>query len=352
MTGSHAFYFVSTPLNTILATLLALQKPEEKAHLLCVDRREARPDPMMQALEQWSSSPFESIHILVSKGTKPWRSYALRQKAFTTIDALVARYRPARFYTCNDRRIEFLYGVEAARNLDYTPSCSYVDDGVYSYFPTEKRWYQESVAEQWLKKAVYGSWYNVPRVVGSSPLLESAYLLFPEKAHAYLQKITLHTLELTPLQEAPMQAFFRTFLDVAGITLPDLSTVSTVYILPHSSLFGRYPSFVDRVTGQVRTPGEAGGIGIKYHPREAGPDLLNLTQSPRVTVIPAEAPFEILLPLLAPGTALVGNVSTALLTAKLIRPDITVTALLSDADTRSRMLLPLFEALGIRVETL
>ena len=350
--SGHAFYFVSTPLNTILATLLALQKPEERAHLLCVDRRESRPDPMMQALQQWQGSPFESIHILVTKGTKPWRSYRLRRSAFKTIDALVARYRPSRFYTCNDRRIEFLYGVEAARKLDCPPRCSYIDDGVYSYFPTEKKWYQESLLEQWLKKAAYGSWYNVPRVVGSSPLLESAYLLLPELAHAYLQKKTLHPLNLAPLLEPPMQEYFRTYLDRSGITLPDLSELRSVYILPHSSLFGRYPAFIAMVAGEARASGREGSIGIKYHPREAGPDLLQLTGLPGVVAIPAEAPSEILLPLLAPGTRLVGNVSTALLTAKLLRPDLAVTAFVSGSDRRSRMLLPLFEALGITVESL
>ena len=352
MAGNDAFYFVSTPLNTILATLLALQKPEERSHLLFVDRREGASNPMMEALMRWPGSPFDTLHTLVTKGKKPWQNYTLRKKAFSALDTLVARYRPAPLYTCNDRRIEFLFGIEAARRLGYTPHNSYIDDGVYSYFPTEKKWYQESFPEQWLKQALYGSWYRVPRVVGSSALLDDAYLLFPEQAHRYLRHKPLHRLDLAPLRQAPMQKLFDTYLDVTKTPLPELSAVATLFILPHSSLFKRYAPFVAMVTRKVAETAAPGSVGIKYHPREAIPDLLELTRSAAVTAVPSAVPFEILLPKLGEGTALVGNVSTALLTAKLIRPDIRVTAFVPRDDRRSQMLIPLFKVLGIGVETL
>ena len=94
-------------------------------------------------------------------------------------------------------------------------------------------------------------------------------------------------------------------------------------------------------------------ISFKHHPRtaisnSAGDKEVWLIPD-RAEQVPAGIPMEVLLPLIQPTCQIAGDVSTALLTAKWLRPELTVTAFVT-ANT-SIPWLKLLDLLNIQAET-
>ena len=93
---------------------------------------------------------------------------------------------------------------------------------------------------------------------------------------------------------------------------------------------------------------------IKYHPRERRPGYLGLEEDERLYVIPPMVVFELLVLLLGePAPLIVGDLSSALVSTRWLRPDVPVVAISHEQESADpgRGLERSFRALGIPMET-
>ena len=102
-------------------------------------------------------------------------------------------------------------------------------------------------------------------------------------------------------------------------TLKDLSTVLT---LPHESIIAKldgYREAMDSVMAEIINDGRM--VGVKYHPRNANPDILRAESRKGAYVIPHRIPFEAILPLLPYEATIIGDLSSTLINGRWLRPD-------------------------------
>ena len=61
-------------------------------------------------------------------------------------------------------------------------------------------------------------------------------------------------------------------------------------------------------------------VGVKYHPRNSHPDILDAAKKPGIEVIPHQVPFEAILPLLN-QCIIIGDISSTLINSRWLKPE-------------------------------
>lgn len=129
----------------------------------------------------------------------------------------------------------------------------------------------------------------------------------------------------------------------------ELLDLDALFTLPHESLFEKQPQYRDLIIDIVcHYQQNNKKIAVKYHPRNSAPDVLNL-QASGATLLPASVSFEAMLPLLQTHTQILGDISSTLLMAKWLRPELKVTSYQIDQSTS--VFNQLFKSIGISIQT-
>lgn len=310
-------FMASTPFNVITASMIAFELPEnEQAILWLIDQIPGH--NFKNYLKEWKTSPFESISV-ISEQQKGAGKFRYRRKVFSSISHQLSEIRPHHIYTGNDRRLEFQFAMSVANSYQQTLG-HYIDDGTYSYIGRKTHWLKDGLIDNLIKKLAYGFWWSQPATVGASRWISQSWLAYPEAAVPELQ--------CKPIRQLPKNLHRSEFTELATIGLPadfDLTGIDGVLLLPHDSVGPA--STANSLINWLQQQDGVECIAIKNHPRSRPKKT---DSNPTVTEIPASIPMEILLPLLPSGCLVAGTLSTALLTAKWLRPDLTVYAHLQD----------------------
>jgi len=349
MDKKPAIFMVSTPLHLYNALAIALQHREDwQSHLWFIDQKDWL-NPYFQVLKGWKDQPFAGIDYFVTNLPGNGARIRARKEAFDKIDGLVADIRPRELLVGNDRRIEFVYAINhACRRSGLPVRGSLIDDGVYSYIDQRSKWFQDTGPERWMKKLVYGSWYERTPSIGGSPFIDRAFVAFPEFVNSYLRRLKVEGIDMELYRSPEIRTYSEMMLESGNIDRQELPGYDLVLTLPHESLFNRFPNFQKNMrilVDSVRNGGKR--VGIKYHPRQREDDPLQLVSGDD-QLIPRTVAFEILLPLLGKPLIL-GDVSTVLLTARWLRPDLPVVALQNERDPRQRKMARILTHLGVKV---
>lgn len=342
-----AFFLVSTPLHLYNAIVAAMMNPQWESHLFFIDQPEEEKHLYFEALQAWAESPFAGVKLYRTRVKGVLKKWRVRRAAFRSLHEDVGKLSPHRVYVGNDRRIEFAYALHVARMIDPDAVGGYIDDGAYSYIYQKSKWYQDTFLDIGLKKLLYGPWYFRPSVVGASDAVSEAFVALPEFVHKALAKKRLIRLETRKLLDARVKPFIDYLVAPFGLDREAVAALELVVILPHESLILRFPAFKQTVMQSIETAvAEGVRVGVKYHPRQSQPDPLALAALPNVTLLPNTLAFEALLPLLG-RAVIVGDVSSALLTARWLRPDLIVLSLRNEADARQEEMAAIFEHVGV-----
>jgi hypothetical protein len=349
MDKKPAIFMVSTPLHLYNALAIALQHREDwQSHLWFIDQKDWL-NPYFHVLKGWKDQPFAGIEYFVTNLPGNAARIRARKEAFDKIDGLVADIRPRELLVGNDRRIEFVYAINhACRRSGLPVRGSLIDDGVYSYIDQRSKWFQDTGPERLMKKLVYGSWYERTPSIGGSPFIDRAFVAFPEFVNSYLRRLKVEGIDMELYRSPEIRTYSEMLLESANIDRQELPGYDLVLTLPHESLFNRFPNFQKSMrilVDSVRNGGKR--VGIKYHPRQKADDPLQLVSGDD-QLIPRTVAFEILLPLLGKPLIL-GDVSTVLLTARWLRPDLPVVALQNERDPRQRKMARILTHLGVKV---
>jgi hypothetical protein len=196
---------------------------------------------------------------------------------------------------------------------------------------------------------VYGGWYFRPSVIGASDAVEEAYVALPEFANPALAQKCLIGLEMDRLLDPRLKGFTEALTAPYALDPHTVAALGLIFIVPHESLIAAFPAFQEVVTETIRDAARKGiAIGLKYHPRQEQSDPLGVLDLEGIAVLPNTLAFEAMLPLLG-RAVIVGDVSSALLTARWLRPDLKVLSLRNATDARQEKMAALFKHVGVEI---
>ena len=340
-------YLASTPLHILNSIALASKQPGEH-HLLILDQANVDDNLYFKSLMDWPGSPFRSIDIYPGRIRKARARLKQRKQIFQRIDAFVERHQPRHIYTGNDRRIEFQYLMHQCERSGWQPHGCYMDEGTFTYVGRKaSSGFGDKYVDNLLKKLAYGFWWRNPPTVGGSGWIQTVYAAYPELVVPELKRKERISLPAYYRNNEVIADFSRHFLKPFNVNVEQLATTDLLITTPHESLIAKLPGYVEMIHGCIEQALEQGkSVAVKYHPRDTSPDALGIAAFPQVEVLPAAIPFELLCPMMH-NVVLVGDVSSTLINASWLTPDITSYAL--EVNSGNQRFDQLFSNLGIKV---
>lgn len=325
---SNSIYFASTILHLYAAASIAAGRQNEIAHLIFIDQPEDKEFPLYSTVQQWSSSPFERVRLLPGRFKGIVNKLKKRKQLFNTLEEIVLDLKPSNIFVGNDRRIEFQFSMHIAETLGLKTKGHYMDEGTFTYVGRKaSSSFSDAVVDNWLKKLSYGLWWKNPLTVGESEWVEEVHVAFPDLIDSRLTNKVITQLDHTAFTSVAMMQLSTEILAFYKFNADDLANLDALFTLPHESLFTNNSGYRNQILEQVTDLKNRGlQVAVKYHPRNNGPDALNL-QSAGVKLIPSGISFEAILPLLPKKTHIIGDLSSTLLIARWLRPELEVTSI-------------------------
>lgn len=346
-------YLCSTPLHILNSVAIASGRPENDHHIWLIDQPVVDGNPYFALLNSWAESPFRSCRITQGqiKGLK--QKLANRRQVFAQIAELIKTARPARVYTGNDRRIEFQYAMHQCAQQHCDATGIYMDEGTFTYVGrAASTSFSDRVVDNLLKKLTYGLWWKHPPTIGGSGWINEVYAAFPELVHGLLQQKTLIPLQDCYRTNPAVEQFCALLLEQFGADAGRVRQLDAVLTLPHESIIERLPGYRDAMLSVLdELCGNGTRVGVKYHPRNSNPDILNAGDRSGTYLIPYRIPFEALLPLLPEGSIIIGDVSSTLINSRWLRPDAAILSLHNDAVANAELFSQFFNQIGVSTLT-
>jgi hypothetical protein len=315
--ASH-LYLCSTPLNMLVASLIALSKPGEKHIIAAIDQPNGKTHGLFAMLQLWPHSPFAAYEIISYKQKGLFNKRQARKTAFANLQRLLTANPFDYIYTGNDRRIEFQYAMHLS-----PPGTTgvYMDDGTYSYIGKPSHWLNDQIIDAGIKKLTYGFWWRQPANIGGSSWITQAWLFKPEQAMVHLQNKTCF--QVPAINQPAMASLTDIACQQAGLNTAALNHIQLLVLLPHESVLSPANA---TLLSQLLNKADPASTAVKLHPRcQQLPAQLETARQHNHT-LPSSIPVELLLPVL-PDCTVIADMSTVLLTIRWLRPDITVEAL-------------------------
>ncbi|HEY9033876.1 MAG TPA: polysialyltransferase family glycosyltransferase [Pseudomonadales bacterium] len=346
---AHLF-LVSTPLHLMVAIAIADTEQLANAHLLFIDQTSRDDNPYYQLMQHWPDSPFCSLSLFMRAPRGLRQKRHARRDTFAGLNKLLAQLQPAHIYCGNDRRIEFQYCMHVMKAAGRPATGYYMDEGAFTYVGRKASdSFSDRIVDNLGKKLAYGWWWKHPPTVGASAWVDYAYLSFPALAEPRLQQKPHRQLTLAYWQSPRLQAFCRQLLADLGMPAR-LAGFDVFFTLPHESVInaaGNYRAVLLAAIDERLAAGKR--VGVKYHPRDSQADALAIGALPGVELLDRRLPFEALLPLFGPQAEIIGDFSTTLISTRLLRPDLAVTAIDHGQGGQSALYAGLYRQLGITV---
>ncbi|MDG4813384.1 polysialyltransferase family glycosyltransferase [Hydrogenovibrio sp. 3SP14C1] len=338
-------YVPSTPFNLLLSFIDALGR-EENCILVFIDQKFIT--PYVSELEKLSCSPFKKVFSLYGKASGI-QKLKERKSNFKFLQSLIDEYDIREVVAGSDRRIEFQFVVHQLTLRHKNITASYLDDGLYSYLAWQRSWLKYTV-NSLIKKLFYGLWWREPHTPGCSSYINQSILISPEKALSCLINRKVKKLDLSQFNNSCLKSWTAKLLDSFQCDVATVSNMDVCFILPHPNDIKKMPNYVDNLKSQIQRKIAKGQIvGVKYHPRFEDQDLFGLKQFDNVMILPSALAFEFLIPFLKYHAYIIGDYTTVMLTAKMLRNDLNVIANIETKNDYERPLLSVMKLFDVTV---
>jgi len=345
---SNTVYFVSTILHLYTAASIAAGRKNETAHLVFIDQPEDKEYPLFPIVSHWPSSPFESVRLFPGRFKGLINKLQKRKILFNDLEVLVSELRPENIFVGNDRRIEFQFSMHVTEKLGLYTKGHYMDEGTFTYVGRKaSSSFSDAIIDNWLKKLSYGLWWKNPLTVGESAWISEIHVAFPNLIDERLNQKTISQLDHTQFISPEVLQLSELILNFYNVAASRLSSLDALFTLPHESLFTQNPEYRTILIESINDMKEKGlTVAAKYHPRNSEPDILMLAEA-GVDLLPAGVSFEAILPLLPSTAHVIGDLSSTLLIARWLRPELPVTSICSGEGNPD--FIKLFHKLNIEV---
>lgn len=318
------YYFISSPLHFCIAANIAIDHSGQTNIALMIAKNAVVSDSYASVAKH-RRDIFDDVIVLT--GEKGYREILSRNKKFRRLKEIFSRDEVSRIFTGNDRRSEFQYAMYIARQYHPQVEGVYMDDGAVSYAGHKSiNSIQHRYIDPFLKKLLRGKWWKNSLTVGATDWVDSAYVAFPDAVHPLLKKKKLITLDAGIFKSERFMVFASDFLG-ADLRLRRLLSQSQVIVtLPHEAAFLAEQAVYRQLNEMLCRFYRSSQITIKGHPRARDINAVKAT-FPDVPLLDNHIGMEFLLPFLNDRCLVIGDISTTLLTAKWLRPDLTVIAI-------------------------
>ena len=345
----QSVYFASTILHLYAAASIATARKDENAHLIFIDQPEDKEYPLHSIVKRWELSPFTSVKLLPGRFKGTINKLKKRKQLFKSLETIITDLKPSNIFVGNDRRIEFQFSMHITETLKLNTKGHYMDEGTFTYVGRKaSSSFSDAIVDNWLKKLSYGLWWKNPLTVGESAWINTVHVAFPDLIDQRLRKKIIKKLDSNAFTSSAMMELSTNILDFYAFDSGKLSDLDALFTLPHESLFTNNQGYRDLILDQIKELKDQGlKVAAKYHPRNSAPDVLNLSEE-GVELIPSGISFEAILPLLPKKTHIIGDLSSTLLIARWLRPELEVTSIYTgEGDPEFNVL---FRALNITMK--
>ncbi|CAA0100030.1 polysialyltransferase family glycosyltransferase [Zhongshania aliphaticivorans] len=330
----HRYYFISSPLHFCVASSIALQHQNDFNIAVMVPGSQTFLKKYGGAAEQ-SPVIFGKVAYLAERTGK--LNITVRKTWFASYQKLFGDQQEVAIYTGNDRRPEFQSAMYWLVTHGQNPDAYYMDEGIITYIGHKSMHsVQHRYIDPLLKKMTYGKLWKNALTTGTSPWITAACVAFPDLVHPLLKEKTLLPIDITAFSDEKFLGIARIIAALDDEQQKMLDRVSLVLTLPYEAYFIKQRHRYAELATQLKNKYSLDQMAVKPHPRISKPELLSET-FPGFQVLDNSVGMELLVPLLNSECAIVGDVSSVLLTAKWLRPDIPIFALAQDEDTSSKL---------------
>lgn len=353
-----AYYLVSTPLHLLvsLAVILSRQNEEEaKLFFVAQENDSHRMDFFRDSIQAWQNSPFVETRVFFRPSGRSWGKVTSRKRLFAELKTEVSAFKPKRVYVGNDRHLEFQWIMHQCRELGVETKGIYLDEGMYTYVGRkDSKRFSERVVDDWLKKLFYGLWWQTPSTIGGSGCVNEIIVAYPDWVTTQLKEKPASPLQTSWFDHPQMQEITQAWLKYFGINRAQLDRCQLVLTLPEASDMRQVSGYESEARELLTKLSSSGWeVAVKYHPKDMGYDLLSVLALPGVFEIPANMPFEVILPTLPERCFVLGDMSTTVLTSRLFRHDLNVMVMqLGEASGHFDQFLGFYEKLGLTPKNL
>lgn len=340
---TSSVYLVSKLFSLFIAASIAMERRDDKAVLIFINQPEEN-NKVNSLLKEWAECPFDETYSFRGQFRGVLNKVKKRRILFDDIKSLMEDIRPDNIFTGNDRRMEFQYAMHVAKGLKKDVYGHYMDEGTFTYLGRKAANPLRHFFDNWIKKVSYGFWWQEPETIGASKLISEIHVAFPELIDKRLRQKITHQLDVSAFMSPAISEFCSVMLRDKGLGSISISEYDCLVTLPYESIIHKDPGYKRKILKLISDIG--GQVAVKYHPRDTVADSLNLGQE-GVTLLPGSVPFEAMLPLLKRNTIVVGDVSSTLLAARWIRPDLRVISY--QGSSGGDNFVDLFKKIGIEI---
>jgi len=342
-------YFASTPLHILNSVAIASERKAD-CYLLLIDQPDTENNDYFNILSNLNPTTFQKVWIFPGRIKGHWQKLKSRKETFARLDDIISQRSIDAMFIGNDRRIEFQYAMHSQHVIHgKTARGAYMDEGTFTYVGRKaSASFSDRIIDNYLKKLTYGSWWSNPPTIGGSEWITDVYAAFPDKVHHLLQSKNLIDLKNIYRDNKSVVRYCETLAGYFGAEAKELGELEAVLTLPHESIIDAIPGYKDSMLKMLDVLQSRGvKTGVKYHPRNTNPDILNAGQREDTQLLPYRIPFEAILPLLK-QPLIIGDVSSTLINAAWLKPDARIISIANPSVPLYDEFVNFFASIGVK----
>jgi len=312
-------------LQFLLATALAADLRERTGQACRLLFVPGMPDVAVfaDAVAGWPDSPFDHVRF-IDPHRRPARSRAqLLRELRVELDAA----EPRSLWVFNDREEDSQALLSWALRRFPSAERFCVEDGSLAY--TGFTYPAQGVTTRWRQRLRVGRGWHDVRVLGTHPLVQQFVAIHPQLLRPELRQRPTRQFPAAALAAQPLRSLATAMCARSGFAASSVAAGAVLLSLSHSSYADRNPDYCRLVQACVqRLRSRQAPWFFKYHPRETAADPLGLLGAGMVVEVPRSLPVECIYLLLRDRPlTVIGGMSTSLLTAGLLMPQVRCAAL-------------------------
>ncbi|PCI71212.1 MAG: hypothetical protein COB38_06210 [Gammaproteobacteria bacterium] len=324
------YYFISSPFHLFLACNLSIENSNDKNVAIIIPKItniKVVSNTFIKAMKSAENIFSESISFERTNDDMPFRSkHDERKYRFGIIKPLLEKEPADRIYTGNDRRIEFQFAMHIANKYRDNVTGIYMDDGMATYLGHKS---MNSIVHKYIepliKKVVYGRWWKHPNTSGGSAWIDTLYAAFPKLVHFSVKNKPIKSINYDIFKTEKFRDFCLKQLEQYDVDANKIENIKVLVVITHESFYPNGYQHIVNVIKKAKQLTDEKHIAIKAHPRsEKIAELEN--DFPNCMHIGNKLGFEMLLPLLPDDCTLIGDASTAVFTARWLKPEMKIRA--------------------------
>lgn len=344
-------FIAFTPYHVLLSYSIAKAKHQNENNYLFIISDFLQTENFVNFFSNFKATPFIKIDIFpgLYKEKSIIKKRIIIKNNINKIKVFLNKYSVDTVYTCHDGRAESQALLYYAKKSNKDSRAVYIEDGsaVYNSHAFENR----SIFKFLLGKIFYGRWLQNIRVLGTSSWIDQVIAVFPDLIRPELKRKEIIPLEREDFLKIGEDEVFSGYIESLDGEIDKLQQSDLLLISPHSKFIKEYPKYKEVINEIFRIiKSKKLKIAIKYHPREPLEDFLSVREIKDAVILPKSIPLELLyisnkrLP-----NFIIGDVSTALLTAKWLLNKHEVISVAPLLNYHDRRFLRLLQKVNIRL---